>query len=302
MGKVADTAPLEDLMVAMDVVDTLRHRQQLVERELDSEGRRERLIEKLRDIYRAQGIEVSDQVLADGVRALEEDRFRYSPPQKTFATRIAHLYVRRDKRLGPILLFLVMLFGLWLSYYLIAVRPETAARAALPAELEQRYEQVVKASADGTALAQAGQYKSFGELAVENGRYDEARSAIEDLQQMHRQLKLVYKLQVIQRAGEQSGVWRIPDINTRARNYYLIIEAVDARGQVISLPVTSEETGKTRIVNKWGIRVDASVFERIAADKQDDGIIQQREIGRKQQGRLEPEYNIDTAGAAITDW
>lgn len=302
MEKVADTAPLEDLMVAMDVVDTLRHRQQLVERELDSEGRRERLIEKLRDIYRAQGIEVSDQVLADGVRALEEDRFRYSPPQKTFATRIAHLYVRRDKWLRPILLFLVLLFGLWLSYYLIAVRPETSARAALPGELAQRYEEVVKASDGGAALAQAGQYKSFGELALENGRYDETRSAIENLEHMLRQLKLVYKLQVIQRDGEQSGVWRIPDINTRARNYYLIVEAVDARGQVISLPVTSEETGKTRIVNKWGIRVDASVFERIAADKQDDGIIQQREIGQKQQGRLEPEYNIDTTGAAITDW
>ncbi|MGB5261630.1 MAG: DUF6384 family protein [Gammaproteobacteria bacterium] len=302
MGKVADTAPLEDLMVAMDIVDTLRHRQQLVDRELDSEGRRERLIEKLRDIYRAQGIEVSDQVLADGVRALEEDRFRYSPPQKTFATRIAHLYVRRDKWLGPILLFLVLLFGLWLSYYLIVVSPETSARAALPGELAQRYEEVVKASDDGTVLAQAGQYKSFGELALENGRYDETRSAIENMEHMLRQLKLAYKLQVIQRDGEQSGVWRIPDINTLARNYYLIVEAVDAHGQVISLPVTSEETGKTRIVNKWGIRVDASVFERIAADKQDDGIIQQREIGQKQHGRLEPEYNIDTTGAAITDW
>ncbi len=195
-----------------------------------------------------------------------------------------------------------MQFGLWLSYYLIAVRPETSARAALPGELAQRYEEVVKATADGTALAQAGQYKSFGELAVENGRYDEARSAIGNLERMLRQLKLAYKLQVIQRAGEQSGVWRIPDINTRARNYYLIIEAVDARGEVISLPITSEETGKTRSVDKWGIRVDQAVFERIAADKQDDGIIQQREIGRKQQGRLEPEYNIDTTGAAITDW
>ena len=116
-----------------------------------------------------------------------------------------------------------MLFGLWLSYYLIAVRPESVARAALPAELAQRYQEVVKATADGTALAQAGQYKSLGELALEDGRYDETRSAIENLQQMHRQLKLAYKLQVIQRAGEQSGVWRIPDVNTRARNYYLII-------------------------------------------------------------------------------
>jgi len=38
-----DKAPLEDLMAAMDVVDTLRHDQSLAERELDGDGRRERL-------------------------------------------------------------------------------------------------------------------------------------------------------------------------------------------------------------------------------------------------------------------
>ena len=302
MGKGADTAPLEDLMVAMDIVDTLRHRQQLVDRELDSEGRRERLVDKLREIYRGQGIEVSDQVLADGVRALEEDRFRYSPPDSTFATRIAHLYVRRDKWIKPVLLLLVMLFGLWLSYYLIAVRPESLARQALPAELAQRYAEVIGVSDDESVLLQARQYKSGGELALENGRYDEARSAVANLEHMLMQLRRAYTLQVIQRPGQQSGIWRIPDVNTQARNYYLVVEAVNARGEVLSLPVTSEETGKTRVVDKWGIRVDAAVFERVAQDKRDDGIIQQREIGRKQQGRLEPEYGIDTTGAAITEW
>ena len=138
MDKVADSAPLEDLMVAMDVVDTLRHRQQLVDRELDSEGRRERLIARLREIYRGQGIEVSDQVLADGVRALEEDRFRYSPPQKTFATRVAQLYVRRDQWIGPLLLVLVMLLGLLLAYYLIAVGPGKSARADFPGPTAMR--------------------------------------------------------------------------------------------------------------------------------------------------------------------
>ena len=302
MVKVAESAPLEDLMVAMDVVDTLRHRQQLVERELDSEGRRERLITRLREIYRGQGIEVSDQVLADGVRALEEDRFRYSPPQKTFATRLAHIYVRRDQWIGPLLLLLVLLFGLWLSYYLIAVWPEQSARADLPEALAARYEEVIGVTDDEAALARARQYRAGGRLALESGRYEDARSSIENLERMTRQLTLAYTLRIIQQPGAQSGVWRIPDVNTKARNYYLVVEAVNERGEVLSLPVTSEETGKTRVVKQWGIRVEPDVFERIAADKQDDGIIQQREIGRKLPGRLEPEYGIETTGAAITDW
>jgi hypothetical protein len=241
-------------------------------------------------------------VLADGVRALEEDRFRYSPPQKTFATRLAQFYVRRDKWLGPLILLLVLLFGLWLAYHLIAVWPEKSARAALPEELAARYEEIVEVTGDEEVLLRARQYQANGRLALESGRHEQARTAIDNLERMLSQLSVAYSLRIVQRPGEKSGVWRIPDVNTRARNYYLIVEAVNDRGEVLSLPVTSEETGKTRIVNQWGIRVDAALFERVAEDKRDDGIIQQREIGRKHYGRLEPEYLINTSGAAITEW
>ena len=49
---------LDELMLAMDVVDTLRHREDLVARELDDAGKQEKLLENLRRIYREQGIEV----------------------------------------------------------------------------------------------------------------------------------------------------------------------------------------------------------------------------------------------------
>ena len=78
--------PLEEVMVAMDVVDTIRHRQLIVERELDAEGRRQRLIQRLRDIYTAQGIEVTDAALEAGVEALEQERFAYTPAPGGFAT------------------------------------------------------------------------------------------------------------------------------------------------------------------------------------------------------------------------
>jgi len=65
---------LDDIMLAMDVVDTLRHEHIMVEKDLASENRRKNLIERLRGIYKAQGIEVPDSVLMDGVLALEEQR------------------------------------------------------------------------------------------------------------------------------------------------------------------------------------------------------------------------------------
>ncbi len=65
---------LDDLMIAMDVVDIVRHREDLVRRELNGDARQADLIERLREIYRQQGIEVSDKVLAEGVKALGSSR------------------------------------------------------------------------------------------------------------------------------------------------------------------------------------------------------------------------------------
>ena len=41
--------PLDDVMIAMDVVDTLRHDRRILERELNDETRRAELIERLRE-------------------------------------------------------------------------------------------------------------------------------------------------------------------------------------------------------------------------------------------------------------
>ena len=73
-------APLDDVMLAMDVVDTLRHRQHVVARELNEEAREADLMQRLRKIYAAQGIEVPDHILRDGVEALKKSRFVYEPP------------------------------------------------------------------------------------------------------------------------------------------------------------------------------------------------------------------------------
>lgn len=295
-------APLEDLMVAMDVVDTLRHRQQLVDRELDADARRERLIEKLRDIYSAQGIDVTDKVLADGVKALEEDRFKYTPPEKTFATQLAGLYVTRDKWLKPLVVGLALIIGLWIAYYFLSVRPEKAAHNALPDQLNHRLEEVNEITLDNDALTQAQEIHSSGTLALKNENFVQARAAVEDLELILVKLNSAYQIRIVQQQGERSGVWRIPDANTQAKNYYLVVEALDARDRTIALPITSEESGKISIVQKWGIRVDASIFNQVAADKKDDGIIQMRQIGQKKRGQLLPEYSVSTNGAAITDW
>src|SRR5690606_850175 len=141
-----------------------------------------------------------------------------------------------------------------------------------------------------------------GEAAIERRDYDTACDALADLQALQERLEQQYELRVVSRPGELSGVWRIPDDNPDGQNYYLIVEPVAPDGSTLTLPVRNEEDGRTYSVPRWGLRVDEEVFQRIAEDKRDDGIIQQAVVGEKERGELEPEYTVSTTGAAITSW
>jgi Family of unknown function (DUF6384) len=107
-AQATEKHPLDEVMLAMDVVDTLRHRALLVERELHTEDRDQKLLERLRELYAAQGIEVPEHVLQEGVRALREDRFTYKPPAPGLGVTLARLYIHRA-RWGKGLLAMVAL-------------------------------------------------------------------------------------------------------------------------------------------------------------------------------------------------
>ncbi|MDX1697570.1 MAG: DUF6384 family protein [Thiohalobacterales bacterium] len=290
--------PLDDVMLAMDVVDTLRHRRKLVARELDETQRDEQLLERLRKIYTAQGIEVPDHILREGVAALKEERFVYKPPPDTLATRLARLYVSRE-RWGKWLLgaFAGLLLAV-VGYYFGVIAPRTA----LPAELEAMHESVVEVAQTDEAKDSAMQLYLQGLQALRDGEPERAREDLQSLAGLRTALEQQYTLRIVNRPGERSGVWRIPDLNPSARNYYLIVEAIDSDGRRVPVDVTSEETGKTSRVETWGLRVDREVFEQVAADKQDDGIIQNNRFGIKRRGHLRPDYALPTTGAAITRW
>jgi hypothetical protein len=177
-----------------------------------------------------------------------------------------------------------------------------APQAALPEKLTQAHAQVIAIAKSNEAKERAERVLNAGKVALGKEDTDAAREAINSLKDMRTTLEQAYALRIVNRPGERSGVWRVPDINTRARNYYIIVEAIDPTGKVLTVPVTNEETGKTERVTKWGLRVDEDTFERVARDKQDDGIIEHDRVGYKTRGYLVPKYEMRTSGAAITRW
>ena len=115
-------------------------------------------------------------------------------------------------------------------------------------------------------------------------------------------LRQQYSLKVVNREGIRSGFWRIPPNNDAATNYYIVVEALDSTGKVLTLPVLNEETGKTESVDIWGLRVPEPVYRQVEADKGDDGIVQGNAVGLKQYGYLDIDYAVPVLGGAVTAW
>src|SRR4051794_8367420 len=186
---------LDDLMLAMDVVDTLRHQDNLVARELDETRREAQLIERLRQIYRDQGIEVPDRVLHEGVRALKESRFAYTLPSPGLARALALAWVHRG-RTGKALLGLLMTAVIgWGAYQVGVVRPaqqrteqvraqtereQRELTDLLPRALEQGQEVLTEAQGD-EARQRADHILADGRSALARRDAAGAKKAISDL-------------------------------------------------------------------------------------------------------------------------
>jgi hypothetical protein len=302
---VSEKFELSEVMMAMDVVDTLRHERSLVDRELQSEDREAELIAKLRKIYADQGLEVSDAVIAEGVKAMREDRFVYRPPAAGLQTMLARIYVQRGRWARRLAILVLVLIGIWAAYYFVVVKPSERARNQV-AEASQAIDvlhlEALKAAREPGAADKVEAIYNDALSAVQAGDAEKIKNTRQALQAAHDMLKQEYVIQVVSRPGTPSGVWRYPVNSRTARNYYLVVEALSPSGQRLSLPITSEEDGTVRTVSEWGLRVDPQVFERVKKDKQDDGIVNDKQVGKKLRGYLTPTYTISTTGAAITEW
>ncbi len=405
---------MDELMLAMDIVDTLRHEQSLVERELASETRDADFVARVQRIYASQGIAVSDALVRQGVEALKQDRFAYTPPKRTFAVRLAEVWVDRwrwAKRamivgfLGVFGYGIVAVPNAWmagreyrsfLQQYvevstvanalkerqgLVAVRlnsdltdpPDLVAQpvALIAADVQRDFpmigaglgglplnvvsksaytqdadaarravadyrteierhrvtlERVEDRLADAHALTtgarryeqlalqltglalgdematQLHEKQSRSAAALASGDVGSANLALAEFEQAVVQVNLAYTLRIVNREGVQSGVWRYHEDAPDGKNYYLVVEAVDGNGQVLSLPVTNEETQRATTVARFAIRVPQSEYDKVKADKLDNGLIDDAIVGEKRRGELDVDYRVAVAGGAITEW
>lgn len=299
---VEEPRKLDDVMMAMDVVDTLRHRTRIVDMELNESAREEQLVARLKEIYGAQGIEVPDRILKDGVRALAEQRFVYKPPRDTFSVKLAKAYVNRKRWLPQTVTAVGLLAAIAVGFQLLVFGPMNAEWQNMPTTISAELAEGQALATDPVIDAQLASLAAEGQRAVANGDRDGARTQLKTMQGMNDQLAQEYDIRIVSRPDEDTGFWRQANDQPNAMNYYLVVEAVAPGGRVLKVPIRSVEEQTTESVSMWAQRVDKATFDRVAAEKQSNGMVVNDILGRKARGELEPAFDTPVPGGAITEW
>jgi hypothetical protein len=291
-AEVREPARLDDLMLAMDVVDTLRHRDDWVSREIDEAGREADLMARLRTIYAGQGIAVSDEVLAQGIRALNERRFVYTPPPPSLARTLALIWVERDwyfKRAAGVLLLLAVVLGV---YYQTSIRPFRETASAL----QSAYSETVALAAGPAGRERADRLLAEGQSALDAGDRDRAAASVRALEALQTDLGREYTLRIV------STAFVVPPTALHERIHYLIVEAVAPDGGILPMRIANGDKGPVEEVRRWGIQVSREVYVGVDQDMRADGRIDDAVLGSKPKGEPDVRFAKPVLGGTVTKW
>jgi hypothetical protein len=162
-------------------------------------------------------------------------------------------------------------------------------------------------AADDVARASVDQVVKLGRLHHEAQNLERLRMARSELDEVATRLAEEYTVTIVDRPGVKSGFERL--YNGRVSGYYLVVEALDRNGNALRRSIVNTETKSRDMVTMWGEEVELDVFERIVADKQKDGVVDENVVAKKVRGIMSEEFVLDDGrgkpiakGRRVTKW
>lgn len=144
-----DGLSLSETILAMDVVDTIRHDDRMREFELADEDRQKAAIERLRNAYAAQGDVVTDDVLKRALSKLNEDRFIHKamalgPKRLFWKAFVRRGHIARNTAIALAATVVVCAGWSW-GYDQFITQPRLATERRLEAERKLEVERTLEA-------------------------------------------------------------------------------------------------------------------------------------------------------------
>jgi len=290
----AEKLSLEELTRILDVAAALRKEQAVVEHQLNLDEVKAKLRERLLEAARVSGDTVTAEQVDAAVRQYYEQLHEFAEPPRGWRTAAAHAWVRRGPILATAAVVLAAVLSVW-GLFSAGMLPGETRDLKLATQQYSQLDETVKAiesiTGDPATLeqARAALATAEGYLQQRDGASIEALSS--EMEALARVLAAEYSVGIVSEPGQRSGQQRdyTDDQGTRVSGYYVIVEARDARGKPVAVPILNRETGQVELVSRWGEQVPQEVFERLAADKQSDGVLDETGFAVKHRGQRELE-------------
>ncbi|MEZ5963805.1 MAG: DUF6384 family protein [Planctomycetota bacterium] len=301
MSAVPGPAPesLPELLRIMDVATALRHEREKASAMLDLDSVKASLRQRLRATADAMGDAVSDAEIDVAIERYFRQLHQYEDPPPSLQRALAHLYIRRRPILaGALAVGALVAVAVWLFAYgpwsPAARKAELEQkRAALHDSMQRRVDAawekfvglhtlVLGLTREDETVQEANALRREAEAARHAGMTAALEQARVKLDALRADLEEDYVVRIVNRPNQDSGTTR--GIDGRVSGYYLVVEAVTETGKVLRRSIRDAETNTVRLVDKWGEEVPKEVYDRVAADKRRDGIIDDDVFARKRRG------------------
>ena len=297
---------LNEMLRVMDVAREMRRNRDVAEQMFRLDEVRAEIRAKLMKTASIAGDRVTESEIDAAIDQYFTSLNTYADPPSGMKSALAHVWVWRKKIMAASAAIALAVGGVW-YLWLSPNAPLSEAvqtQKAVAAEREQGsqiVEQIKALTTDPALVKQADEL--YAQITQANSSAEgitQAIAAREKLATMQSDLSESYEIHVVTPTGAaSSGVVR--SIPGRKPLYYLIVEARDAKGNVIPRMIRNTVTGRIERVTRWGEEVPAEVYQRLKADKESDGILSETLFATKARGTLQPTINLtNSSGAPLT--
>lgn len=191
---------------------------------------------------------------------------------------------------------------------LLGIKEDMVTLIQAPKYSEELYNSIMSLVKEDSVKTRVEDLYSLVQKYVQSGDVENLDSILYELDTIEEKLNQEYTIQIVNKTGENTGNRRdYTDKNgKKISGYYLIVEAIDKKGNIVPVNIYNREIGRYEVVNKWGEQVSEELYNKISADKRDNGLLDFNRgiFGDKKLGYLE--HNITLPGASnigqITDW
>jgi hypothetical protein len=301
---------LEEMTRIMDVAATLRKERALVDQQLNFDQIKAQLRQRLLDAAKVSGDPVTAAEIDAAIASYYDQLHEFREPPAGFQTFLAHVWCLRR----TVFKWVLGLVGVGAAIVAFGM----VRQSQVNSRANSLYEQSV--AAEKAIL----QWDDAASLRAElESKLVEAREAMEardfttleriktELATLQSEYASQYEVVIFSSPNERSATERIwtDENGSRTSGFFVLVTARDKEGRGVEAPIHNRETDRTLRVQQWGEQVPEAVFERLAADKKADGVLDEREFGVKRQGKRELEVTLKgedgqpiTRGGQITSW